>query len=109
MTTTTALKLHIRDPASKRLTPVKVMIPVSNRLSRSQSKELSNDQKTGTRHQGTPALIRMPRQAATMAAPNRHFKVRTLDKPGHRAGFLLCEGGRVNGRGFKVDANFVRA
>ena len=68
MTTTTALKRHIRGQARKHLTLAKIMIPVLSRLCLSPSRALKRDQKIGILHLETQVLTRTPRRGVTMVA-----------------------------------------
>ncbi len=67
MTTTTALKRHTPGQTRKHQNLAKVMIPVLSRLSLSQSRALTRDQKIGIHHLETPDLTRMPTRAAVTA------------------------------------------
>lgn len=67
MKTTTAQKHHTRGQTRKCQTLAKVMIQDLSRLSRSQSRALTRDQKIGIRHLETQVLPKMPRRGAVMA------------------------------------------
>ncbi len=87
--TTTVRKRHIRDQASKHLTLARVMTPVWSKLTLSQSRVPTNDQRTGIRHPEILALIKMPRQAEITAARNsRHRSIST--RPSRRV-FIAIE------------------
>lgn len=66
------------------------MIPDLSKLTLSQSKVPTNDQRTGVRHPATLALIKMPRRVATTAARNRRIEFISCTRPGHRAGFFIA-------------------
>ena len=68
MTTTTALKRHIRGQTRKHPTLAKFMIPVLSRLCLSPSRALKRDQKIGIHHLETQVLTRTPRRGVTMVA-----------------------------------------
>lgn len=91
-----ALKRHIRDQVSKTLTLARVMTPAWSKLTLSQSKVPTNDQRIGIRHPGTQALIKMPRPVAITAARNRRIAFISWTRPGHRAGFFIATESAIN-------------
>ena len=85
-----ALKRHIRDQVSKTLTLARTMIPAWSKLTLSQSKVPTNDQRTGIRHPAILVQIKMPRPVAITAAQNRRMEFISCTRPGHRAGFFIA-------------------
>ncbi|MEN5242794.1 hypothetical protein GRW89_16615 [Pseudomonas moraviensis] len=84
-----ALKRHIRDQVSKTLTLARAMIPAWSKLTLSQSKVPTNDQRTGIRHPAILVQIKMPRRAEITAAQNRRIELFRVRDPAIAPGFLL--------------------
>jgi hypothetical protein len=98
-----ALKRHIRDQVSKTLTLARAMIPAWSKLTLSQSKVPTNDQRTGIRHPGTLALIKMRKRVATTAARNRRIEFISCTRPGHRAGLFIATESAINVAGMYME------
>jgi hypothetical protein len=82
-----ALKRHIRDQVSKTLTLARTMIPAWSKLTLSQSKVPTNDQRTGIRHPAILVQIKMPRRAEITAAQNRRIELFRVRDPAIAPGF----------------------
>ncbi len=79
------------------------MIPDLSKLTLSPSKVPTNDQRTGIRHPGTLALIKMPKRVATTAARNRRIEFISRTRPGHRAGFFIATESAINVAGMYME------
>lgn len=91
-----ALKPHTRVQASKPLILARAMIPAWSKLTLSQSKVPTNDQRTGIRHPAILVQIKMPRRAEITAARNRRIEFISCTRPGHRAGFFIATDSAIN-------------